>query len=509
MDCKKCMVLMIKISMIAVVMGDNSKNEGLQKQVIIVGGGIAGLAAARKLQNTGQYAVNVLEARRERYGGRIFTDRSSFKLARGMEVDLGTNWLNSMVKDNPLAKIVSDGELEVKSAGSVQLHFPEKGQVYTGDDANKIFTEFYKITLQAMKKAADSGKDLDLKKAIQSVLRDEETVADKTLLSSVLESHYTMSLSGHSTQLFDPKKEFGWDTGVIDGFDQIVDILVGGQRKESTLSVELRKPVRQIEVNKTRNKVLVRTRDLKQYEADAVVVALPLGVLKTETVIFDPPLPKGWKKTIESIGIGFSNKLVLQFNKVFWPEDIGIFTLVTSNQDDMGMLQTWVNLHRYVNKPLLMGMLHDQAAVRFENMTDNEIKENAINILTKLFGEEKMKDITITIVTKSKWISDNKVLGTTSYPKVGILPEMFDSLTKPVCPYIYFAGEYTSLEHMNTAHGAYMSGIRAADQIISNYCAKEPLKGKKVETSKEKTKKEKKSEKKKENQNGDKLKDEL
>ncbi|CAC5388620.1 KDM1B [Mytilus coruscus] len=486
MDCKKCMVLMIKISMIAVVMGDNSKNEGLQKQVIIVGGGIAGLAAARKLQNTGQYAVNVLEARRERYGGRIFTDRSSFKLARGMEVDLGTNWLNSMVKDNPLAKIVSDGELEVKSAGSVQLHFPEKGQVYTGDDANKIFTEFYKITLQAMKKAADSGKDLDLKKAIQSVLRDEETVADKTLLSSVLESHYTMSLSGHSTQLFDPKKEFGWDTGVIDGFDQIVDMRT--KKGEHTFC---------------------RTKETSTTDRGEQDKKQSFGVLKTETVIFDPPLPKGWKKTIESIGIGFSNKLVLQFNKVFWPEDIGIFTLVTSNQDDMGMLQTWVNLHRYVNKPLLMGMLHDQAAVRFENMTDNEIKENAINILTKLFGEEKMKDITITIVTKSKWISDNKVLGTTSYPKVGILPEMFDSLTKPVCPYIYFAGEYTSLEHMNTAHGAYMSGIRAADQIISNYCAKEPLKGKKVETSKEKTKKEKKSEKKKENQNGDKLKDEL
>lgn len=94
-----------------------------------------------------------------------------------------------------------------------------------------------------------------------------------------------------------------------------------------------------------------------------------------------------------------------------------------------------------------------------------------------------------------------------SFP--GILPEMFDSLTKPVCPFIYFAGEYTSLEHMNTAHGAYLSGIRAADQIISNYCAKEPSKGKKVETSKEKTKKEKKSEKKRENQKDDKLKDEL
>ena len=61
---------------------------------------------------------------------------------------------------------------------------------------------------------------------------------------------------------------------------------------------------------------------------------------------------------------------------MFWPEDVGVFTMVTSSQSEAGMLQTWINLHRYVKKPLLMGMLHDQAAVRFENMTDNDIIEN-------------------------------------------------------------------------------------------------------------------------------------
>jgi hypothetical protein len=63
----------------------------------------------------------------------------------GVEVDLGANWLNSMVVKNPLAKIVANGDLEVKSAGNVQLHFPKRGQVFTGEDANKIFTEFYQV----------------------------------------------------------------------------------------------------------------------------------------------------------------------------------------------------------------------------------------------------------------------------------------------------------------------------------------------------------------------------
>ena len=68
---------------------------------------------------------------------------SSFLI--GVEVDLGPNYLNSMIKDNPLANMAKDGELEVKSTGKVQLHYPDKNQVFTGDDANKVFTEFYKV----------------------------------------------------------------------------------------------------------------------------------------------------------------------------------------------------------------------------------------------------------------------------------------------------------------------------------------------------------------------------
>ena len=70
---------------------------------------------------------------------------------------------------------------------------------------------------------------------------------------------------------------------------------------------------------------------------------------------------------------------------------------------------------------------------------------------------------------------------------------MMDALTKPICPYIYFAGEYTSLEHMNTAHGAYMSGVNAAEQIISKLCDKTDLLTKKHESKSDQQKGEKKN----------------
>lgn len=46
------------------------------KDVVVIGGGLAGMAAARKLSNSpDKFSVKVLEARKERYGGRVYTKR--------------------------------------------------------------------------------------------------------------------------------------------------------------------------------------------------------------------------------------------------------------------------------------------------------------------------------------------------------------------------------------------------------------------------------------------------
>ena len=79
-------LVFIVSSVVMVIQGDIQSDVELQKDVIVVGSGIAGLAAARTLVNTGKFSVNILEAKRERYGGRIFTDRKSLKNARGTNI---------------------------------------------------------------------------------------------------------------------------------------------------------------------------------------------------------------------------------------------------------------------------------------------------------------------------------------------------------------------------------------------------------------------------------------
>lgn len=73
-------------------------------------------------------------------------------------------------------------------------------------------------------------------------------------------------------------------------------------------------------------------------------------------------------------------------------------------------------------------------------------------------------------------------------------------LSEPRCPGLYFAGEYTITEHMNTAHGAYMSGVRAAEQVMSGYCRQQMEREKEEKRKKRKEKKKSKKEKKEESE---------
>ena len=78
---------------------------------------------------------------------------------------------------------------------------------------------------------------------------------------------------------------------------------MSGDGPELPLSLELNKIVRQIEVDSSSKKILVRTRDLAQYTADVVIVALPLSVIKKQSVVFEPMLPNKWIAAANNIGI--------------------------------------------------------------------------------------------------------------------------------------------------------------------------------------------------------------
>ena len=100
-----------------------------QERVVVVGAGIAGLAAAKDLQGKG-YDVTVLEAR-DRIGGRIWTLRSE-----GISYDMGAGWIHG-IEGNPITELA-----EVSGTGMTDITQYENAVIYGADGSrNEISRE--------------------------------------------------------------------------------------------------------------------------------------------------------------------------------------------------------------------------------------------------------------------------------------------------------------------------------------------------------------------------------
>lgn len=469
---------------------DNSKS-GRQKDIIIVGGGLAGMVAARELLQAGNFNVKVFEARKDRYGGRIWTRRSIDEKIKGAEAELGGMLINTRVKDNPLLELAKQFELPTKSAGSIQAHFPQQNIVYSGDEAVKIYTEAFKIFISGINKAKNENRDISIKDVIASEWEEYDRTnnlssANREMIQEILKTLPLPQTQNFSALLYNYELDFGWDSIVVDGLDTLLDRIVAGDGMEKPIKVQLNKVARNIKVDNNRKKVLVRTTDKKQAEADGVIVTVPSGVLKKKDIIFDPPLSKDWYHAIHDLGIYKTDRVIVGFDKVFWPEDVGSFSVFSSTAKE-GFLQMWTNLYRLTGSPYLAGNVFGEMATWFEKMSDKELNLKIRLILGEMFGEETMKNNKIKFMSRSKWGEDKFTLGSSAYPKVGNNIELWKTLQKPVCPYIYFAGAYTQASsHLDALHDAYNSGKQAAEQIINDICKDNKSKKDKKKTKKSK-----------------------
>ncbi|GFR77894.1 lysine-specific histone demethylase-like protein 2 [Elysia marginata] len=93
-----------------------------------------------------------------------------------------------------------------------------------------------------------------------------------------------------------------------------------------------------------------------------------------------------------------------------------------------------------------------------------------------MFGEDVVSQGgKIVRLQRSAWVSDSWSMGAGTYPRVGSNPAMWDIFSEPMCPGVYFAGEHTSFVNHGTVHGAYLSGLRAASQVMEDLCEQKRL----------------------------------
>lgn len=419
-------------------------------KVIVVGAGFAGLAAARRLQDEG-FEVVVLEAR-DRIGGRVFTSRRW----KDAPMDLGGSWIHG-IQGNPLTAIAdAAGARRVPTDEDSAILYRPGGKV-SGEAFDARVDAMEALVEQARASAGELDEDLSLEAAIARQLRGKTLSAiDRQALdfwvSASIEHEYAGDWGDLSAQNFDDDGGFeGPEVVFPQGYGALADHLAKG------LDIRLGRQVSRIDCRG--EGVTVGTKDAR-WSGDAAIVSVPLGVLKRGHIEFLPALPERHRQAIAALEMGLLDKAILRFPKAFWPKDCDWLAYAGETR---GRWAEFFSLLRPTGLPILMGFNAAAYGRKIEAWSDAAIVEDAMNALRDMFGHQIPRPSDFQL---SRWAADPFAYGSYSYLPPGATGATRGELARPVSDKLVLAGEATSVEYSATVHGAYLSGLRAAAQLI-------------------------------------------
>ena len=500
---------------LAVLNGEES-----QGTVIVIGAGLAGLAAARRLRVSG-YRVLVVEAR-DRPGGRVHTirldgpdeskmaahqkgktsdggNRSSVAKAsngpksthRGATAvaDLGGSVLTGIC-GNPLAVIARQMELPlVRIRDSTPLYMPDGAPADPKID--KLVENYYNNVLleecRRMTLKNPDAKSLSLASALETLWRKHQP---RLGLSQVSRSGASSSASSQkqdahhraARQLFDwhlANLEFAnacrlsslslshWDQddpNDLPGMHCFVPGCNGRLVRELCKGVPIlyNSPVQEIRYSRSGVAVHVPGKILK---AAAAVVTVPLGVLKYGSMTFNPPLSDRKRGAIGRLGFGSLNKVILLFPTAFWG-DVDMFGRVAQNPEERGEAYLFYSYAGISGGALLIALFAGNSAIEQEKRSASVAGSRVMGILRGIFEPRGVEVPPPLHIVCTRWGADPFSYGAYSSLPVGTKGgEDYDILAESVCDRLFFAGEATARRYPATMHGAFYSGLWTAANL--------------------------------------------
>jgi len=424
-------------------------------QVLVIGAGIAGLAAARELKSRG-IGVTILEGR-ERIGGRIHTDRS----LNNFPLDLGASWIHG-INNNPIYKLVQEGNINTLETNYDALELYSQGRFLTDREQANIDQRFKNILKETEKirkqRQRQNQLDISLKDALDRVIAalDRPLSAQQFrelnyAINSSIEQEYAADVVDLSLYHWDSDNEVdGKDVLFPGGYGQIIEIMA------KDLDIKLNQIVKKITYH---NQGVVVTTNQGDFFGEKVIITLPLGVLQKGVVEFSPSLPEQKIRAINRLGMGVLNKVYLRFPEVFWDRKTHLLGYVATNK---GEWAEWLNIYRYSQQPILLGFNAGNYGGAIESLTDGEIVAKAMQTLRQMYGSQIPNPVGNVI---TRWKQDPFSYGSYSYVATGATPSDRQTLGESVGDRLFFAGEAISQKYPSTVHGAFLSGVEAAKKI--------------------------------------------
>ncbi|CAN6443244.1 unnamed protein product [Victoria cruziana] len=443
-------------------------------RVIIVGAGMSGIMAAKKLSEHGVDDILILEGS-DRIGGRMHKHKFG-----GETVEIGANWIEGVGGHhlNPLLELAHESGLRTflsdYSNISSNYYYPNGKSIPRSkvldimekQEASNKFSTKLVATIRANNEEDISVleahrifgyvPETPLEMAVDYVDFDMEMAEPPRVTS--LKSVIPLPTNTY----YGPLERFVADER---GYEQLVHSLAGkflksvaGRLTDGRLI--LRKVVREIQYRDDSVHVLVE--DGSSYNADYVILSVSLGVLQSKLIRFKPELPR-WKiLSMFKFDMAVYTKIFLKFPHRFWPSGPGT-ELFAYASERRGYYTVWEHLeNQYPGSNILFVTVTDDEARRIERQSDDITKEEAMEVLRKIFGPEIPDALDILV---PRWRMDRLQRGSYSNWPAGVTDDDFNKLKAPVGR-VYFTGEYTSLDYNGYVHGAYFAGMETASDVL-------------------------------------------
>lgn len=450
----------------------------LGRPVLVIGGGISGIAAASELKRQG-CAVKVVEAK-DHLGGRTFGEVQE----DGWVFNIGANWIHG-ASPNPIWDF-NEKHKVVRTQWLPRTYYTRTKNGVQRDYGNDTYVpglaireDFRKFAMEHQHfldwlafacRGEFNALDLPLTYFMQEYLSSRNITGvrlDKFLLFygaymtlDIAVDLYSASMMNEFGRSYNMDKEHM----LADPYNNFVDFLA------QDLDVIFNEPIRTIEYSEAG--VVATSRSGRVHEGALAIVTIPIGVLKTADVSFLPPLPPWKQRAIASMNMGLLEKVALVFEEPWWEnagaEEDAFWTMKTGQRNGFkNTASEWYNLHNLLNKtvpPVLLTTPSGYFADLLEYKSDAEVIQLFRQELQSIFPHVTVPEPRRFLRTFHR--QDEFMRGSYFSPSVGTDPLSMNYLAEAVANRLLFAGEATSTVRFGFVDGAYETGLRAAKQAV-------------------------------------------
>ena len=425
----------------------------------MLGAGIAGLAAAEHLAAAGRRVV-ILEGR-DRIGGRIHTLHPP---ALRHPVELGAEFVHGSPPE--LRALIRAADLALDQLP--EWHEREQ------DGVERPQPDLRELVQHLL--GPDPEEEPD--RPVTELIRERGSAISRRLRMAIqyLESFHGAELDKLGSRALAETESAETEDGeqtfrIREGYDHLIEWL---RARPAAGSVELRLEARITDIEWRAGLVRVSTRDphggASEVTGSKAIITLPLGVLKAPRgsagAVRIEPAPSGWSRSLEALHMGTAQRIVLQFEEIWWARPDGSLPSFVHGFDEPFPVW-WTSLPR--KRPILTGWAGGPRAARLSGLETEALLARALESAGAIFGEPPaaLRDRLVQSHTHD-WLSDPFARGAYSYGGVGAR-EARRLLAAPVSGTLFLAGEATAEAGRNaTVHGALASGRRAARAVVGD-----------------------------------------